>query len=329
MPAIGVLVFIISVCLIFSFLFSGIEAGVFAVNRLRIRQLARSGKRSAKTLLGFMEDPENFLWTILVGNTLANFFALWLVAEILHQWLSAHPVWLVLLFGVFTLLLYALGDLLPKMLFQRIPNRLGLALAEPFRLVRAILSPLVWLLTWCSRGLLRFSGGKAFTGRLFGNREELRLVMQESSQGLTSEERTMINRVLDLQNLTVRQIMLALDKAVIVTVTTPVKEVLRLCRELNLTRLLVSQVTGGRQRIVGLVSLKTLLYRPTLDVDRPAGEHLKPALFLEEGLRLEDALRRMQKGGQRLAIVLGRDRREIGIITLEDILKAIFGEVRF
>src|ERR1700761_9336544 len=68
-----------------SFLLSGMEAGVFALNRLRIRRLARAGKPSARILNDFLEKPERFLWTILVGNTLANFIILgWLLAE-LHE----------------------------------------------------------------------------------------------------------------------------------------------------------------------------------------------------------------------------------------------------
>ncbi len=166
-----------------------------------------------------------------------------------------------------------------------------------------------------------------FTGHLFGNREELRLLMQESGQGLTSEERTMIDRVLDLQTLTVRQAMAPLDQALTVTVDTPVREVLDLCRARGLTRVPVWETRGGQRRIIGLINLNLLLFNPDLDPDRPAGEHLRPALYLEEDLRLELALRRMQRGGQRLAIVLARDRQEIGLLTLQDVLKAIFGEV--
>jgi len=76
-----------------------------------------------------------------------------------------------------------------------------------------------------------------------------------------------------------------------------------------------------------VVSLKTLLYQSDLDVKRTAGHYVKPALYLSEEMRLEEALRRMQRSGQRLGIVLGRDQREVGIVSLQDILKFIFGEV--
>ncbi len=318
---------VICLCLGLSFLLSGMEAGVFALNRLRIRQRLRTGDRRAKVLLGFLENPENFLWTILAGNTLANFFAVCLVAVGLDYYLGEYPAWFWLTFALFVFLLYAVGDLLPKMLFQTYPNRLCLALARPFRLVHLGLAPLVSLMTWFSRDMLRWTGGQAFTGQMFGNREELRLVMQESAQGFSSEERSMINRVLDLQNLTVRHVMKPLEKVVTVAATTPMTTVLQRCREQQLTRLLVEQNVAGRQRIMGLVSLKTVLYLPELEADKTAGDYVKPALFLPEDMRLEVALQRLQRSGQRLAIVLGRDQREAGVLSLQDILKAIFGEM--
>ena len=138
----------------------------------------------------------------------------------------------------------------------------------------------------------------------------------------------MINRVLDLQTLTVRQIMKPLEQAVAVSVEMPVSAALALCRERQLTRLPVWQSRDGQQRIIGLLALNTLLYQPALDANKPVGDHIKPALFLDEDLRLEVALQRLQRSGQRLAIVLDRQRKEVGVISLHDMLKVVFGEFR-
>jgi putative hemolysin len=303
------------------------EAGVFALSRLRIRQLMRSGKRSAQLLHGYLEHPENFLWTILVGNTVANFIILgWLIA-ILHGVFQAHLVWFVVVFSVAVFLFYALFDLLPKMLFRNFPNRLCLLLARPFRIVHLALRPLVATVEWFSGLLLRWRGGKTFTGHLFGNREELRLVMQESAQAFTSEERAMINRVLDLQSLTVRQAMKPLAMAVTITNETPIVEVLKLSREKQVTRLPVWEQREQRRRIVGLVNLNSLLYRSDVAPDQRAGTYVQAGLYVDEDMRVEVALRRMQRSGQRLAIVLGREGREIGTLELQDVLEVIFGEV--
>jgi putative hemolysin len=120
-------------CLALSFLLSGMEAGVFALSRLRIRQQMRAGKKSARALHGYLENPENFLWTILVGNTVVNFFVLGRIVMVLYQSLSGHKFWFVVIFSAIVFLFYSFFDLLPKMLFRMFPNRLCMAMARPFR----------------------------------------------------------------------------------------------------------------------------------------------------------------------------------------------------
>jgi len=317
------------VCLALSFLLSGMEAGVFALSRLRIGRQMRAGRKSAQALHGYLENPENFLWTILVGNTVVNFFVLGWIVIVLYQLLHGHQVWFILLFSVIVFLFYTFCDLLPKMLFRLFPNRLCMAMARPFRLVHLLLRPLVWLVENFSNTLLRWTGGKVFTGHLFGNREELRFVMQESAHALTSEERAMINRVLDLPSMTVRQIARPLEQSVTVDVQAPVSVALDLCRQHRFSRLPVWEQRDGRRRVAGFVSMDFLLFQADLDITKPLVEYVRPALYLDDDLRLEVALRRMQRSGQRLAIVLGRDRREIGLVTLEDILKFVFGGVNW
>jgi len=319
---------VLSACLMLSFLLSGMEAGVFALNRLRVRRLARTGKPSAKLLQGFLENPERFLWTILVGNTLANFLILgWTLAK-LHEWLPGQREYIVGIFAAVVFLFYTFFDLLPKMLFRSHPNSWCLSAAKLFRFVHFGLSPLVLIVADVSKTILKWTGGRAFTGRLFGNREEMRVVMQESSQTFTSDERAMINRVLDLQNYTVGQIAVPVEQLVAVDKDTPVGDVLKLAREKNISRLPVWEIREGRRRIAGLLPVTALLFNSALDLQQPASLHLTPALFMDEDMRLEIALRRMQRAGQRLAIVLTRDGSEAGIVTLEDILKLMFGEVK-
>jgi CBS domain containing-hemolysin-like protein len=316
-----------ALCLALSFLLSGMEAGVFALSRMRVRQQMRAGRRSAQVLHGYLENPENFLWTILVGNTVANFIILGMILVFLDGELPGDRLWFAAIFIVIVFLFYTLFDLLPKMLFRMYPNRLCLFCSRPFRIIHLLLRPLVWLVEGISALLLRWRGGKAFTGHLFGNREELRFIMQESGGALTTEERAMINRVLDLQSLTVRHIVKPISLAATATMQTPIGEVQAMARARQVTRLPVWETRDGSRRIAGIISMVTILYLPDLDPQKPVAEFVRPALYVEEDTRLENALQRMQRSGQRLAVVLGRDRRELGIITLTDILKLIFGEV--
>ena len=316
---------VVLACVALSFLFSGMETGVLALNRFRVRQLMRTGDRRAAVLHGFLENPEDFLWTILVGNTVVNFiiFSLWAIQ--LYYWLGDSPVWWALIFLVAVFIFYIVCELAPKTLFQRAPNRLTLVLALPFRWIHRVLAPLVAVAGWFSGGLLHWTGGKAYTGRLFGSREELRFIMQESAPGLTSEEKSMINRVLDLPNLRVRHVMVPLANAVSAEDSLRVGGVLAICRERGLTRVPVRDSRTGR--ISGIVNLDHILYLEDLNLSKTAREYMQAAFFLPEELHLEEALHRMQRTGCRLAIVLGPNQLETGIISMQDILKVIFGEV--
>lgn len=303
------------------------EAGVFALSRLRIRQQMRAGKRRAALLHGYLEDPENFLWTILIGNTLTTFLAFSMIVLALYDRWGKRPALFTLGFLMVAFLFYALCDLLPKMLFQVFPTRLCLSLAVPFRFIHLALSPLVSLLTWFSNRLLRLTGGTIFKGQLFGSRSELRKVTQETAQGLTSEERAMIARVLDVQNLTVRSITVPMQKVVGISSQASAGEILQHCQQHNLTRLPVWRVEGPARRVIGIANLRNFLYSPQFDPAKPSSDYVTPALYLRDDLRLEEALRRMQRSGQRLAIVVGPDQHELGIVSLQDVLKVVFGEI--
>jgi CBS domain containing-hemolysin-like protein len=315
-------------CLFISFLLSGMEAGVFALNRLRVRRLARAGRPSAKFLGRFLENPEKFLWTILVGNTLANFLILGFALAKLREWFRDEDPLIVVLFAIVVFLLYALFDLLPKMLFRAQPNVLCLGTAPIFRVLYFALSPLVLVVEGISRMILRWTGGRAFTGQLFGNREEMRAFMQESAQSFTSDERAMINRVLDLQNFTVRQIARPLIRVASVEIEMSLGAAMTLAQEKKHSRLPVWERRDGKRRIAGLLSLGPLLFRDNVDLTRPVSAHMTPALFVNENTRLDVALRLMQRAGHRLAIVLARNGAETGAVSLEDILKVLFGEVK-
>lgn len=312
-------------CLGLSFLLSGMEAGVLAVSRIRVRQQMRTGNRRAEALYRYLEHPESFLWTILVGNTLANFAVMSIGALVVYRHLSHRPVLLFVTFFVGMLLFYTFFELLPKIVFRLYPNRICMALATPFRLVDLGLRPLVALMTVVSDVLLRWRGGKKFTGHLFGNRDELRLVMQESAQGFSTEERAMINRVLDLQNVSVGHLAVPLDRVAMVEETTPVPELFKLFRERGFSRIPVWRAANDQRKIVGIVVVKTLIFEMETDSRKVAREYLKSALFLDSDMRLERALRQMQRAGQRLAIVLDGAGREMGIISLHDVLQTIFG----
>jgi putative hemolysin len=189
------------------------------------------------------------------------------------------------------------------------------------------LSPLVAVLTWISDLLLRRTGRKRFKGTIFSSRREVRLAIQESAHILSADERAMVDRVLDLQDQSVRSIIVPAARVIGVPNTASIRQVLETFRQHPIHRLPVWSGEGPARRTVGIVSLSALLYAPRLELEQPVSTYAKAPLIFREEVRLEEALRRMQRTRQRTALVLGSDDRELGIVNLREILKSIFGEV--
>jgi CBS domain containing-hemolysin-like protein len=323
MDAVLPIIFLASLAL--AFMLSGMEAGVFSLSRWRIRHQMRSGNRRARVLHGYLENPDEFLWTILVGNTVASVTAVSLTVLFFYERLYRWPALLIATLTASVLLFYAFFELLPKTIFRAFPNRLCMFMAAPFGLIQMLFKPLVALLMLVVGNFPQGSGAARIFGHVFSSREEMRWVMQESAPGLTAEERIMINRVLDLEKMSVGQIALPLRKVVTVTTRMPIAEVLKIGKETGYTRLPVRD--EERNRVAGIVSLRVVLREPKLDETKTAADYMTPALLFDAQTRLESALRQMQRMSQHLAIVVGPDKREIGAVSLQDILKVIFGDV--
>lgn len=313
--------------LLVSFFLSGMESGVFALSRLRVRQRARAGSGNARRLLAYMDRPEDFLWTILVGNTVANFAAVALILQDLQAWAGGRDwaVWPMLL--ATGSVVYLACELLPKRLFQRMPNRLCLLLLPVFAALHWLLSPAVFLVGRFAQGLLWVTGDRALSGRLFANRDELKALIQSSTGGLSKTERSLINRVLDAQNLTLSRVARPMDSVRSIPASTTVDGIRDLCRRQGHTRMPVWSGSGPGRRVEGIVSLKDVLYSEPGGGRVAARDWLRPALFLDDSLRIEEALRAFQRSGEHLAIVRGPGGVEVGIVTLSDVLGALFLEV--
>lgn len=312
-------------CLALWALFAGMEAGVFSLSRWRIRQQMRKGRRRAALLNSYMDHPERFFWTILVGNTLASFACVALVALGIRH---AFPPTTAAFWGAFAAaiyLLYLFGELLPKTLFRQFPNRLSMFAAVPFRSAHLLLSPAILLIERFARFMLRYTGGKMFMGQLFGSREELRSVMQDSAQGLSSEERAMINRVLDLQTSPLRQLATPLTSFPPLKRNSQVGEALAHYESAQQDLLPVWD--EGARKIVAVLDIDDILFSDVPDRAVELREFVRPALLLSQEMKVEQALRRMQRMGQRMAIVLGPHGREWGVVRVDDILRQIFGRV--
>ena len=201
-------------------------------------------------------------------------------------------------------------------------------MSAPFRVLHIALFPIVSIVESIANVLLRWTGGRTFKGHVFSSRNELRLLLEDTSEALTSEERGMIARVFDLHNIAVRQVAIPFARVPTLNDMDQLTEALARFRETQSNILPVWNSDPRKRRIAGFLEAKRIIYERGLQLSDNVARHLSPAMYVDEDARVHDALRRMQRTGQRMAVVLSRDRREIGLVTIEEILKVIFGEVR-
>lgn len=315
-------------CLTISFFLSGMETGIVELSRLRVRRMTREGNVRARRLQRLLDDPEDCLWTILAGNTLTNFLAVLLALLALRDMAMLDEGTFVfwVLFGLGGLVFYTVCELLPKMLFRQFPLHLCLWLSRPFAIIHRLLTPLVSVLQWISHTLLIITGGSGVSRAMFGSREELRQVMRETSEGLTIDERVMIDKVLDFQNIPVRDVAKPIDDESVVDIEMTVIEVLRRNEDFLHVRIPVWEKTDSVTRVAGVANLRQLSYLPESELNRPVGQFLESALFLDEDVRLESVLRVMRRSGQRAVVILDKRKKEMGVVRLPDVLGEVFGE---
>jgi len=325
-------------CLGLSFFLSGLEAGLVEISRLRLRRMAREGDIGASRLLGYLDQPEDTLWTILVGNTVANvilglvslyglqqLFGIRQASQLLEFSQTAGLFWVVFFAGC--LFFYSFCELLSKTLFRKYATRLSVSLFRFFVWVELLFSPLVELLKSLSEILFSSEKGGG-RGNLFSSREELRQLMTASGQGLTNDERVMIDRVLDLQKIPVRELAVSFEELPEISTEDSVSDLISNQSIGAYTRLPVWEQQKGKRRIAGVLNLRRLIFLPELEWKRPAGDFIESTLYQDEDVRLQKLLQTMQRSGQRVVVILDKQKRELGIVTLPDILKVVFGEIR-
>ena len=150
--------------------------------------------------------------------------------------------------------------------------------------------------------------------------------MEDSDDGLSDGERTMISQVLRLSERTLGQAAIPLNLSVTASADSPISSIIALCKVHRIARVPIWIFGGGQRKVVGIVTLKTSLYKEDVDSNKLAIEYMQPALFLPADLKVEAALKRMQRSGQWLAIVTSESQKEAGIVSLQDILNVVFSD---
>jgi len=308
--------------------FSGSEMALVSLRDSQVQRLERQS-RSGKVLGRLTRDPNRFLATIQIGITLAGFLASAAAAVSLSQPLvkplsflgsAAQPVAIVLVTIALTFVTLVIGELAPKRIAMQRTEGWALLVARPLDLLSMISRPAVWLLGAATNMVVRLAGGDPTAQREEVTTEEIR-DMVAAQQDFSAEQRTIISGAFEIADRILREILVPRRDVLSLPTGTPAHEALRML------------IAGGHSRapVVGPAGLDdvigTVHLRDLVDADGPVDELSRPGLFLPETLRVSDALRQMRGERQQLAMVVDERGAIDGIITMEDLVEEIVGEI--
>jgi CBS domain containing-hemolysin-like protein len=315
---------LVTACILACAFFSAAEIAFLAANRVRLRHLAEQGSRVARGYMEAFQHPERLLSTAMMGVTIAHVTASALLTSLLLPSLGSQAsLWATI---VLTPLMLVVGEILPKAVAQAHATGVALRTFDPLRATAWTLAPVVGLSNLIVRGLLRGLGQGAGR-RPFVSRADLRLLVETEPRGTTdvrAEEREMIEGIFDLVETSVREVMVPLVDVVAVPDTATVDEAIQRLRESGHSRLPVYR--DRIDNVVGVVAALDVLHRGT------AGESVRalarPAFFVPATKRVSDLLPELQRRRLQLAVVVDEYGASQGIVTVEDILEEIVGEIR-
>lgn len=302
-------------CLLVSFIFSGIEAGILSVNRVRLAHREKAGDAAAIKLNKLLADPERLLVTVLLVTNLMNISAVLLAAQEFVRFFGGRGYLITL--AVFLPVYLFLIELLPKSLFRRFPFRALAALAEPLRLADLLLSPVHFVGWRITRRF--FKRGPTGQQKLFVAREDFKYLTIESERKgqLTSTERALIHDVIDFRAVTAREVMVPMDKVQAVTTLTPVDELLQRAEKIRHERWPVLAETG---EITGVAD--------TFEIALEGRRHGAVGAFQRRIVKVgpnepaHAVLRKLRAARLTMAVV-EQNKVPLGIVTDEDLIRKL------
>jgi Mg2+/Co2+ transporter CorB len=305
--------------------FSSSETALMTLNRYRLRHLAEQGHRSAKLAEELLKRPDRLIGLILLGNNLVNILAAQLVTLIALELYGNKAI--AIAGGIFTLVILIFAEVTPKTLAALNAERIAFPAAWVYWLLQKPLLPFVWIINVISNNLLRLIGTKPDESSLQAlSREELRTVVTEAGAMAPTKYQSMLINVLDLNKITVEDIMVPRGEIVGLDLDDDIDTLLRQINSSQHTRLLVYKET--LDDVVGIIHLRRLIsaaQQDSLNHDT-IRELARHPLFVPEGTPLNRQLVEFQKHKRRIGLVVDEYGDLQGLITLEDILEEVVGE---
>jgi putative hemolysin len=319
----GLASLVIIACLVGEAFVSGAEITLFAANKLAILHSAEQGSRPAKLILEMLDEPVRLLGGSLVMHTLVVVTGASLATSVFVSWFDHRGAWAA--FVVISIVVLIVGKIFPRAIGQHFADRLATVVMLPLQVMFIAFYPVLWVITWVlTQGLCLFGLELSKKYPIVANKElELLRHLSDRSSTLGVNERRMIRRIFGFSDTRVHEAMIPLVEVIALDDNATVDELMQAIQQHGFSRIAIFQ--DNIHNIVGWVNAFDVLSMPQ---DERSFRHLiRPAYYVPETRRIGDLLKDVQQKGIPLAVVVDEYGGTVGIVTIEDMLEEIVGEI--
>jgi CBS domain containing-hemolysin-like protein len=324
--------------------FVAAEFSMVSVRRTRIAELVARGETGAEAVQKAIENPDRVIAATQLGITLASLGLGWVgepaLSHLIYPVLAlfpdairpelSHSLSAAFSFAIITFLHVVVGELAPKSIALQDPERTSLFVARPTLFVEQIFKPAIWALNGAGNALLRLVGIQPASGhQLVHSVDELKMLVTASAESgvVEAEESEMLHAIFDFGELVVRQVMVPRTEVIAVEADTPLVDIIGLVTHSSYTKFPVFE--ENLDHIVGIAHVKDLLHamQNSDSQECTARTFAREPLFVPETISVSALLRHFRDNRQHIAIVMDEYGGTAGLVTLEDLLEEIVGEV--
>jgi len=309
--------------LLLSFMFSGLETGMLSIDQLKLERDAKKN-RSHKALLSFVRQPDKFLGTILIGNNIANVILASISTLIVASLgsLAFDARYTALFVGAIVLIF---GEIIPKAIFRDNADTIVPKFFPVLQVFYFLLKPFVAIVTWMNKALRKMPKLEEGYQYDYLTKDDLSfLLSQTEGDSISAPQMEMIEDALDFTELEARNVMIPRTDIVAISENATIAEAIELAREEGFTRYPVYR--NNIDDIVGVLIIYDVL-KKDCKLDMKAGDIMHEPLFAPENTDMDILLKEMQTKRRSMAIIVDSYGGTAGIITMEDILEEIVGEI--
>ena len=323
---------ILLLCLLFSAFFSSAETAYTAVNQIKLRNITKDYPKYEPRLTRIYRNPRALITAILVGNNVANVATSAIATKLLldlftESGIQSVAIVMTLITVGITILLLIFGEITPKTYALKNADKLVRWFSLPIQGILYLFRPIIWafdLFSWIAGRLFKFDSDVRDT--LITVEDVKSVVELGTEEGVIEEEKDrMIRGVFDISDTVVREIMTPRTDAVCISGDSSIEAVVKLIMEKGHSRIPVYD--DKLDNIIGIVYAKDLLVIPDGDREGDLKAHLREAIFTPETKNIEELLRQMQESRFHMAVVVDEHGGMAGVVTLEDIVEEIVGEI--